>query len=239
MKIVEARPIACTLAPGAYKDRLAWIAALNKDALRKYERRDLALELSYAPEARDLVHKMVRNEQACCAFLAFDLHEAGNEIRLTVTAPETAREAADTLFEQFVANAPAPSSCACATSASVVRTHSKEPPGSKVAGVTAVTLSTGAVACGVCCVLPFALPATLLASTGSLLAWFVNMHVWVTILAILSVVGAWGWITWQTRRTSRKPAVSTFFMMGAATVLLTVAVLWPLLEKPIVRMLRV
>jgi hypothetical protein len=239
MTIVEASPIACTLTPGAFKDRTAWIAALNKEALRKYQRRDLILELSYAPEARERVHEMVRNEQACCGFLAFELHETRNEIRLTVTAPETTREAADALFEQFVVNAPAPSSCACATSASVVKTSSKEPPGSKAAGVTAVTLSTGAVACGVCCVLPFALPATILASAGSLLAWFVKLHVWVTILAVLSVAGAWGWIAWQTRRTRRRPATSTLFMMGAATVLLTVAVLWPLLEKPLIRMLRV
>ena len=239
MTIVEASPIACTLRLGEFKDRLAWIAALNKDALRKYQRRDLVLELSYALEARERVREMVRNEQACCAFLAFELHETGNEIRLTVTAPETAREAADTLFEQFVASAPPPSSCACATSASVVKASSKEPPGSKAAGITAVTLSTGAVACGVCCVLPFALPATILASTGSLLAWFVKLHVWVTILAVLSVAGAWGWIAWQTRRTRRRPATSTLFMMGAATVLLTVAVLWPLLEKPLIRMLRV
>ena len=239
MTIVEASPIACTLAPGTFKAGTAWIAALNKDALRKYQRRDLVLELSYALEARERVREMVRNEQACCAFLAFELHETGNEIRLTVTAPETAREAADTLFEQFVASAPPPSSCACATSASVVKASSKEPPGSKAAGITAVTLSTGAVACGVCCVLPFALPATILASTGSLLAWFVKLHVWVTILAVLSVAGAWGWIAWQTRRTRRRPATSTLLMMGAATVLLTVAVLWPLLEKPLIRMLRV
>jgi hypothetical protein len=238
MTIVETPPIVCTLAPEAFKDRLAWIAALNKDALRKYERRDLVLELSYGLKARERVQEMVRSEQACCAFLAFELHEAGNEIRLTVTAPERAREAADTLFEQFVANAPAPASCACAPSASVVKTPSKELPGSKAAGVTAATLSTGAVACGVCCVLPFALPATVLASTGSLLALFVKMHLWVTILAIVSVAGGWGWIAWQTRRTSRKPAVSTLFMMAAATVLLTVAVLWPLLEKPLIRMLQ-
>jgi hypothetical protein len=238
MTIVETLPIACTLAPGAFRDRLAWIAALNKDALRKYQRRDLVLELSYAREARERVHEMVRNERTCCAFLAFELHETGNEIRLTVTAPETAREAADNLFEQFVANAPAPSSCSRAASASVVKTPPKEPPGAKAAGVTAMTLSTGAVACGVCCVLPFALPATILASTGSLLALLVKMHLWVTILAILSVVGAWGWIAWQTRRTRRKPALSTLFMMGASTMLLAVAVLWPLLEKPLVRMLR-
>jgi hypothetical protein len=239
MTIVEALPIACTLAPATYKDRLAWIGNLNKDALRKYECRDLELELSYALEARERVHEMVRNEQACCAFLAFELHEIENEIHVTITAPERAREAADAMFQQFVANAPAPSSCACATSPPVPKTPSKEPPGSKAAGVTAVTLATGAVACGVCCVLPFALPAAVLASTGSLLAMFVKMHLWVTILAILSVVGAWGWIAWQTRRTGRKPAVSTLFMMGAATVLLTVAVLWPLLEKPLIRMLRV
>ena len=238
MTIVDVSPIACTLAPGAFKDRLAWMAALNKDALRKYARRDLVLELSYALEARERVHEMVRNEQACCTFLAFELHETGNEIRLTITAPERAREAADELFEQFVANAPAPSSCACATSTSVVKNSSKEPPGSKAAGVTAMTLSTGAVACGVCCVLPFALPAAVLASTGSLLALLVKMHVWVTIIAVLSVAGAWGWIAWQTRRTGRKPALSTLFVMGASTVLLTVAVLWPLLEKPLIRMLR-
>ena len=238
MTIVEAPLIACALAPGEFKDRLASMAALNKDALRTYARRDLVLELRYAPEARERVLEMVRNEQACCAFLAFELDEVGNEIRLTITAPERARDATDGLFEQFVANTPAPSSCACAASASTVKTPLKEPPGSKAAGVTAVTLATGAVACGVCCVLPFALPATILAATGSLLAWFVKLHLWVTILAILSVAGAWGWIGWQTRRTNSKPAFSTLLMMGAATVLLTVAVLWPLLEKPLIWMLR-
>ena len=78
MTIAEALPIACTLAPGAFKDRLAWIGALNKDALRKYERRDLVLELSYAPEVSERVHEMVRNEQGCCGFLAFELRETGN-----------------------------------------------------------------------------------------------------------------------------------------------------------------
>lgn len=238
MTIVEAAPIACTLAPGAYKDRLAWIAALNQDALRSYERRDLVLELGYSLEARERVQEMLRNEQACCAFLAFELHEAGNEIRLTITASEVAREAADTLFDQFSAKAPIPSSCACTTTASVVKGPSKAPPGTKAAGVTAVTLSTGAVACGICCVLPFALPAAVLASTGSVLAWFVKVHVWVTFLAILSVIGAWGWIAWQTRRTRRRPATSTLFMMAAATVLLMVAVLWPLIERLLIQVLR-
>jgi hypothetical protein len=62
--------------------------------------------------------------------------------------------------------------------------------------------------------------------------------VWAKILAVVSVVGAWGWIAWQSRRTRRKPALSTLVMMGAATMVLTVATLWPLLEKPLIRMLR-
>lgn len=238
MTIVEPSPIACTLAPDAFKDRMGWIATLNKDALRKYVRRDLVLELNYVPKARERVREMVRNEQRCCAFLDFRLHETADEIRLTVTAPEAARENADALFAQFIVNAPAPSSCARSTSGSISTASSKEPPGSKAAGVTAMTLSTGALACGVCCVLPFALPATIVASTGAVLAWFVKIQVWAKILAVLSVLGAWGWIAWQSRRTHRKPAASTLVMMGAATMVLAVATLWPLLEKPIIRMLR-
>ena len=237
MSIVEAAPIACTLTSGEHKDRVSWIAALNRDALRGHKRRDLVLELRYAPEARARVNEMVRNEQACCGFLAFDLHEAEGEIRLAITAPEAAREAADSLFEQFLARAAAPS-CACASQAPAVKAFSKEPAGAKAVGVTAVTLSTGAVACGACCVLPFALPAAVLASTGPLLAWLVGIHKWVTVLAILAVVGAWGWVAWQSWRARRRPAASTLIMMTLSTVLLTVAVLWPLLEKPIIRMLR-
>ncbi|WFU14030.1 hypothetical protein [Bradyrhizobium sp. CB3481] len=236
MSIVEAAPIACTLTPGEHKNRMSWIAALNRDALRGHRRRDLVLELRYAPEARARVAEMVRNEQLCCGFLAFDLHEAEDEIRLTIAAPEAAREAADSLFEPFLAQASAPS-CACASSVPP-KVASKEPAGSKAAGVTAVTLSTGAVACGVCCVLPFALPAAVLASTGTLLAWLVSVHVWVTALAILAVLGAWGWIAWQSRRTRRKAATATLVMMVLSTTLMTVAVLWPLIEKPLIRMLR-
>ena len=76
MTIVDSSPIACTLALGAFKSRTAQIAALNQDALRKHARRDLVLELSYAPDARERVRELVRNERRCCAFLGFELHEA-------------------------------------------------------------------------------------------------------------------------------------------------------------------
>jgi hypothetical protein len=47
MTTTEALPIACTLNPGEFKDRLAWIGVLTRDALRSHERRDLVLHLRY------------------------------------------------------------------------------------------------------------------------------------------------------------------------------------------------
>jgi hypothetical protein len=58
-----------------YRARLAWIGELTRDALLGSERRGLVLELRYALEAADRVREMVRMEQACCAFLTFDLQE--------------------------------------------------------------------------------------------------------------------------------------------------------------------
>ena len=94
--------IACTLQPGDNKERLAWIAELAREALLDVSRKDLRLELKYAPSVADRVREMVRKEQKCCAFLNFDLSEIVDGVRLTITAPERAREVADTLFEQFL-----------------------------------------------------------------------------------------------------------------------------------------
>jgi hypothetical protein len=234
MTITEAPPIACTLAPGAFKERIAWIAALTRDALRSHERRDLVLDLRYAPEAAE----MVRNEQACCSFFAFDLREQPDEIQLVMTAPEAAREAADMLFEHFV-EAAQHGACGCATEPSM---SSPSPPaprqfGATTVGLTAMTLATGAVACGACCVLPLALPAVALAGAGSILAWVAGAHAWVTGLAVVAVLGAWGWIAWQTVQTRCRPALPTLYVMGAATGLLIVALLWPAIEPRLLRTL--
>jgi hypothetical protein len=241
MTTTEAPPIACTLAPGAFKDRIGWIGALTRDGLRRHQRRDLVLDLRYAPEAAERVREMVRNEQACCSFLTFDLREAPDEIRLIITAPEPAREAADILFEQFIAGAPASSACARAAPSASDATSAitGKQPGAKTAGLAAVTLATGAVACGACCVAPIALPAAALAGTGSILALLANAHAWVTGLAILAVISAWSWIVWQSLRTRQPPAASTLYVMAAATTLLVIAVLWPVIEPHLVRALMV
>ncbi len=106
-------PIACTLNPGDYKSRLAWIADLSRDALRSQTRRDLQLQLIYSADAGQRVREMVRKEQDCCAFLTFHLDESPDEIRLTIEAPESARDAADMLFDQFLPSAEARAGCGC------------------------------------------------------------------------------------------------------------------------------
>jgi hypothetical protein len=239
MTSVEDPPIACTLTAGEYTDRLASIRALTLDALRRHERRGLVLDLHYAPEAAERVREMVRKEQVCCAFLTFDVRHAAEEIRVSITAPQSSREAADALFEQFLAGAPAPSACGCAAPSNPTPQIAEKQPGEKAAGLAAVTLATGAVACGACCVLPFALPAVAVAGTGSMLAFVASAHAWVTGLAVLAVVGAWSWIVWQSVQARRLPAASTLYMMAVATVLLSVAVLWPLIEHQLARVLRV
>jgi hypothetical protein len=155
MRTPNTPPIACTLAPGDYHARLAWIAELARDALLGFERRELVLELRFALEAADRVREMVRKEQACCGFLTFELEETPREIRLTIRAPEEARGALKVLA-----------------------------------------------------------------------------------VAVAAVAGAWVWVWWQSARSRRRPAPSTLYLMALATVLLVVALLWPLIEAQLRMALR-
>jgi hypothetical protein len=101
----NAQPIACTLSSNDLRDRHAWIADLAPDGLLSHQRSDLALHLWYKTDVIGRVRQMVRQEEACCAFLTFETHEKPDEARLTIKAPEAAREVADALFDWFVATA--------------------------------------------------------------------------------------------------------------------------------------
>lgn len=59
------------------------------------------LVLSYRPDALSRVRDLVAKESACCAFLALDLTEEADAVRLTVSVPEDARESADVLLAPF------------------------------------------------------------------------------------------------------------------------------------------
>jgi hypothetical protein len=106
-------PIACTLSAGDFKQRLAAIAELNREALRGHQRGDLTLDLFYAPDAATRVRDMVRREEECCAFLQFDVAAGAEAVRVRITAPEEARVAAETLFEQFIVGSADAPRCGC------------------------------------------------------------------------------------------------------------------------------
>ena len=108
-------PIACTLGGADYTERLAWIASLNHDGLLNHQRHDAALELRYATTVRSRVHELVRKESECCVFLTFALDESRGDVRLTITAPDRVRDAADMFFEPFLRSlAPTPATGRCA-----------------------------------------------------------------------------------------------------------------------------
>src|ERR1700749_2072400 len=73
---------ACTLTVGDLRHRLAWIATLNRYAQRGYDRADLVLRLRYAPQAVQQVRELMHQEQACCAFLTFEMHEEPDAVAL-------------------------------------------------------------------------------------------------------------------------------------------------------------
>jgi hypothetical protein len=101
-------PIACTLGASDFEGRAASIRDLARRSLRHASRTPLSLSLSYAPDAIEELRELVRKEQSCCAFLAFDLREEPAGVLLTITAPHSAADAADALFDHFAPELAAP-----------------------------------------------------------------------------------------------------------------------------------
>ncbi|SFI67763.1 hypothetical protein [Bradyrhizobium sp. Gha] len=104
--------------------------------------------------------------------------------------------------------------------------------GGRAAG-TAVVTAVVATACTACCVLPFTLPAVVLATAGSLIAVLDHAHGLMTILSIAVVLGAWSWIVWRWRMTGLKIRAGVLAAMCAATVLTATAALWPVMEQAV------
>lgn len=103
----------------------------------------------------------------------------------------------------------------------------------RMAPTGATTLAIGPV-CGECCVLPFALPAVVLASAGGLIAFLAQAFGWTLYLATAMVVGVWLWVARDVRRTGKGPARSTPLSMSLAAVAQDAAMLWPFVEPRVV-----
>lgn len=97
----------------------------------------------------------------------------------------------------------------------------------RLASTAATTTAVGAIACGVCCVLPFAVPAVALAGTGGLIAGLGQAFWGALYLAGALVAIAWAWIATSSVRTGRRPAPATVRAMLVATAALGIALMWP------------
>src|SRR5665213_29567 len=86
---------------GDLKQRMTLVESLSARALRRAERDDLALYLTYEPVALDDVLQLMREEQNCCGFLDFELNYDAGGIYLRITTPEVARLATSALFSHF------------------------------------------------------------------------------------------------------------------------------------------
>lgn len=105
-------------------------------------------------------------------------------------------------------------------------------------GASAALAATGALACSICCVLPFALPAAVLAVGGGVLSWFANATPWAMRIALLAVLAGWTWVIVQSVRTQRHPALSTLLTLALATVVFAAAAVWWHFEREIIHLLR-
>jgi hypothetical protein len=229
MTLAEAAPIACTLHAAEFRSRRAKLADLNRTALESYRRDDLRLELLYAIEARSQVLEMVRAEQTCCTFLTFEIREEHDALRVIVEAPERARDVAESLFDAFYSATPGQEPRGCKTG-----TASTD----RVVGASAALAATGALACGICCVLPFALPAAVLVVGGGVVSWFAKATPWAIAIASLAVLAGWAWTIVQSVRTKRRPARSTLLTLALATAVFAAAALWWHFEREIIHLLR-
>ena len=109
----------------------------------------------------------------------------------------------------------------------------------KAVGVGSIVATSGAVlGCAACCVAPLAFPVLALGASGAVLAWFAGAHVWITSLALLIVLAAWGWLGWRTFRRGHRLARSTVVMMTLSTLMLAVALMWPRIEPTLMGWMR-
>lgn len=118
-----------------------------------------------------------------------------------------------------------------------VKAASLPRPKTRVAGGAAALAAIGALACGVCCVLPFALPAAVLDASGGVLAWFAGLTPWITRAGPRRGHRRLSLGRPPTLRTRRRPATSTLITIAAASALLAVALAWPRIEPAIIGVL--
>ena len=97
----EELPLACSLSAADRRGRLAEIAALGAANLRAAATAGNRAELRFCPEAREPLEALIAAEARCCPFLAFELEQRPDEVRLTIEAPPDGEPVLEELVEAF------------------------------------------------------------------------------------------------------------------------------------------
>ena len=226
-------PHSCTLPRHDFSERMLWIANLNRDALRSIERKDRSLRLVYAPEAMDRVLLLAEKESACCGFLTFKPTVGPSEVILDITAPAVAAKAAQPLFEQFASKVATGHGCGCNPMVEKAAPASGGP-----ARLAVKTSAVAAVACGVCCLVPFIFPAFALTTAGAGVAAAAGTYWWAIRLSFLLITAGWVWLIVDAVRRGRRPGRSSVIAMTTATGFAVLAYSWSFLEPHIVGWLK-
>lgn len=108
----------------------------------------------------------------------------------------------------------------------------------KAAPRAALATSGGALACAACCVLPVAFPAIALAGGGAVLVWIDAATKVTFVAALLSVIGAWGWVLYRARSTGKRTAKATLLMMQIATAVLALGLAFPIYEPFLINLIK-
>jgi hypothetical protein len=97
-------PVACSLAAGELKQRLAAIEEVGAHSLIAHalEANRHVLRFRASPAVRRQLEEIVAAEAECCSFLELSLGEDRGDLVLAISAPEHAKAIADELAGAFV-----------------------------------------------------------------------------------------------------------------------------------------
>lgn len=101
--MTDGDPAACSLGPGALKQRLAAIAEIGADSLISSQAEDGRRLLRFRADAatRKRLEEIVAAEAECCSSLELSLDQDAGELILSIAAPRHAQALADGLAGAF------------------------------------------------------------------------------------------------------------------------------------------
>jgi len=114
MQAAPEPPIACALPTAALSERLAWIRQVTSRSLLSHHLVDRTLRLTYRPDAKAELERIVAGERECCSFLEFSLEDRPDTVVLSIQAPPGVNANARWLFDQFLPQVASPKRCGCA-----------------------------------------------------------------------------------------------------------------------------